>query len=180
MYVDGKFRGFTTHCTHAHTHRHLDIFDLVRGDDEREMATRLGLVSCVVCSTYIHTYIHMAEILYRAYLPCVWMLLSQHLLEASLSCRPHPSSLMPSPPLLPHAIPTPPPSCHPHPSSLMPSPPLLPHAIPTPLLPHAIPTPPPFCPCLCSSLSRTWRPPASQVLQMPSFSAHSIARLKTT
>lgn len=53
-----------------HTHRHLDIFDLVRGDDEREMATRLGLVrSCTVCITYVHTYTWQR---YGA-VPCVWM-----------------------------------------------------------------------------------------------------------
>ena len=107
MYVDGKFRGFTTHCMHAHTHRHLDIFDLVRGDDEREMATRLGLVSCVVCSTYIRTYTWQRYCTVRICHVC--------------GCCCHSTSLK----LLYPAVPTPPPSCHPHPPPPFSPPPLL-------------------------------------------------------
>ena len=171
------------HMTH---HRHLDIFDLVRGDDEREMATKLGLVSCTVHCTYVTLQIVSV------------FLLSHYLLEASVAS---PSSLMPSLPpppppschphlLLPHAIPTP----YPSPSSLMPPlpppPPPSCHPYPLPLLPHATPTPPPSCyphlllphaiPAPLSPCSLTWRPPASLVLQMRSFSAHSTAWHMTT
>ena len=103
-----------------HTHRHLDIFDLVRGDDEREMATRLGLVSCVVCSTYICTYI-------RTYIHTyTWQRYgSVRICHVCGRCC-HSTSLK----LLYPAIPTY--------SSLMPSPPLL-LSVPAPAPPSAGP-----------------------------------------
>lgn len=110
----------------SHTHRHLDIFDLVRGDDEREMATRLGVVSSHVCCVCV--------------LPklCVDVAtVTVSMLEASSS-----------------------------------------HFLPPPLMLNlavASPAPPP-APPHSPSLS----PPASQVLQIPSFSARSTAWHTTT